>query len=88
MARIDPLAGSAPVAPHAADEELETDRLPREHPRWVKDAPAVSQRARALLAALRPIALRVLSFWDHHMRAIRIGDRELTIDSSGSYRLE
>jgi hypothetical protein len=83
---VEPAPVSAP-APFALlpDDELETPALPREHPRWVKDAIAVSLRARRLFAALRPPAIRVLSFWDHQTRAISVGGRALGIDSSGSY---
>ena len=67
------------------DDELETPVLPREHPRWVRDALAVSSRARRLFANLRPEAISVLGFWDHQTRAVLIGGRTLGVDSSGSY---
>ncbi|HKU68503.1 MAG TPA: hypothetical protein VJP85_12065 [Candidatus Baltobacteraceae bacterium] len=86
MARIEPLGGA--ILPLLPDDEFETPPLPREHPRWVKDAIAASQRARALIATLRPVAIRVLTFWDHHVRGIRIGGQELRIDISGSYRVD
>jgi len=88
MPRIDPLSGSFPVLPFVPDDELETPPLPREHPRWVKDALAVSQRARQLIARLPPVLVRVLTFWDHHVRGIVVGGRELSVDISGSYRLD
>ncbi len=88
MPRVDPLSGGNPATIRAPEEEFEAERLPREHPRWVKDALAVSQRARALASRARPIAIRVLSFWDHGLRGLRIGLRDLTVDSSGSYRLD
>lgn len=97
MARIDPDANPAmylPVSesrailPLLPEDELETPPLPREHPRWVKDALAVSQRARQLITRLKPVIIRVLTFWDHHVRGIAIGGRELTVDVSGSYRVE
>jgi hypothetical protein len=87
MARIE-LAGSAPVLALLPDDEFETPPLPREHPKWVRDALAVSQRARQLIARLRPVILQVLTFWDHHVRSIAIGGRDLRVDISGSYRLE
>ena len=34
------------VVPAVAEAELETALLPHDHPRWVKDSVAVSQRAR------------------------------------------
>jgi hypothetical protein len=85
MPRIEPFHAILPLVP---DDELETPPLPREHPKWVKDALAVSQRARALIARMRPIAARVLTFWDHHVRGIVIGGRRLSVDASGSYRME
>jgi hypothetical protein len=88
MPRIDPLSGSFPVLPFVPDDELETPPLPREHPKWVKDALAVSQRARQLIARLPPVLVRVLTFWDHHVRGIVVGGRELSVDISGSYRLD
>lgn len=87
MARIE-LAGSAPVLALLPDEEFETPPLPREHPKWVRDAVAVSQRARQLIARLRPVIVHVLTFWDHHTRSAVIGGRRLSIDISGSYRME
>ncbi len=98
MARIDPdtnpaiyqppIPASRSILPLIPEDELETPPLPREHPKWVKDASAVSQRARQLISRLKPIVMRVLTFWDHHARGISIGGRELTIDMSGSYRFE
>jgi hypothetical protein len=67
------------------DDELETPVLPREHPRWVRDALAISSRARRLFATLRPAAISVFGFWDHQTRAVTIGERTLGVDSSGSY---
>lgn len=88
MSRIDPLSGSAPVATRAGEEEYDVDLLPREHPAWVRDTLSVSQRARALFAQLRPIAIRVLTFWDHAVRSMRIGISKISVDASGSYRVE
>lgn len=80
-------AGSAAIAPLLPDDELETVPLPREHPKWVKDALLVSQRARQLLERVKPIAIRVMAFWDHAVRGIAIGNRRVTVDASGSYRI-
>lgn len=87
MARIE-LAGSAPVLALLPDDEFETPPLPREHPKWVRDALAVSQRARQVVARLRPVIIHVLTFWDHHVRSISIAGRELSVDIAGSYRME
>ncbi len=62
--------------------------LPRDHAPWARDAVTLSARARALIAALRPIAFAVLTFWDHAKRACTAGSRALRIDASGSYRIE
>ena len=97
MARVEPdanpaiyqpIAGSRAIFPLLPDDELETPPLPREHPKWVKDALAVSQRARALLGRIKPVVVRILTFWDHRVRSIPVGGRRLEVDVSGSYRLE
>jgi hypothetical protein len=79
---------SEAIVPVVAEAELETALLPRDQPRWVKDAIAVSQRARELIANLRPVAVRVLSFWDHRIRSIVVADRCVSVDASGCYRTE
>ena len=61
--------------------------LPQDHPAWQRDVLSISSRARALIAAIRPYAVKVLNFWDHRFRDIAIGARTLIIDPSGSYRL-
>lgn len=77
---------SEAIVPAVADDELETALLPREHPRWVRDAVAVSQRAREIIAKLKPVVVRILSFWDHRLRSIVVGDRRVHVDSAGCYR--
>lgn len=79
---------SEAVVPIVPEAELETALLPNDQPRWVKDAVAVSQRARELIAKLRPAAVHVLSFWDHRIRAIVVGGRRVAVDASGCYRIE
>jgi len=79
---------SEAVVPIVAQAELETPLLPRDQPRWVKDAVAVSQRARELVAKLKPAAVRVLGFWDHRIRAIVVGERCVRVDASGCYRAD
>jgi hypothetical protein len=79
---------SEAVVPVVAEAELETALLPNDQPRWVKDAVAVSQRARELIAKLRPAAVHVLSFWDHRIRAIVVGDCRVAVDASGCYRID
>lgn len=70
------------------DGELGGSLLPRDHPKWPADALTVSQRARETFARLRPIALRVLTFWDHRVRSITIGTTRLGIDAAGCYRID
>ena len=89
---VEPLAlagiAPSPGASHLGSIEADvTSSLPRDHPTWQRDVLAVSSRVRATLAALRPLAVRVLSFWDHVVRAVKIGSRSIEIDPSGSYRL-
>lgn len=70
------------------DVEIETPYLPHDHPAWVRDAVALSMRAREVLAKLKPVALKILTFWDHTVRSIVVGNRRLTVDPSGSYRID
>lgn len=86
-AQIGATASEA-VAPVLADGEFETPLSPHDRPRWVRDAVAVSQRAREIISRLRPVAVRVLSFWDHRMRAIVVGECCVRVDASGSYRID
>jgi hypothetical protein len=76
------------AVPPVGDSALETSLLPRDHPKWNADALTLSQRARELIARLRPVIVRVLTFWDHRIRSITIGKTRLGIDASGSYRAE
>ncbi len=79
---------SEAVVPAIAESDLETTGLPHDHPRWVRDAVAVSHRARELLGRLKPVVVAVASLWDHRLRCIVIGDRRVRIDPSGSYRAD
>ncbi len=73
----------------AADAALEdAPHLPSDHPAWARDMLSLSQRARSFLATLAPIAIRTLTYWDHRVRSIVLRAGTLTIDISGSYRLE
>lgn len=63
-------------------------RLPRDHPHHVADAISLGSRARALLARLRPLVVRIATFWDHRIRSCTIGVRRLSVDAAGSYHLE
>ena len=70
------------------DIEVETPLLPRDHPAWMRDSVAISTRAREWVARLKPIAIRVMTFWDHAVRSINVMGRTLSVDASGSYRLD
>ncbi|MGZ3505689.1 MAG: hypothetical protein ACXVAW_14175 [Vulcanimicrobiaceae bacterium] len=83
-----PVAPAPFVFPIVPDDELETPPLPREHPPWVKDALSVSQRMKAFIACLKPVVVRVLGFWDHAVRSVTVGGRRVSVDASGSYRIE
>ena len=82
------LGATAPVVSEIGEAEFEATSLPPDHPKWARDALTVSHRARDIVARLKPLAIRVLTFWDHRLRAIQIGTRRLHVDPSGSYRLE
>lgn len=62
-------------------------RLPRDHPHHVADTISLGSRARAVLERLRPLVIRIATFWDHRIRTCTIGARRLAIDAAGSYRL-
>lgn len=83
-----PADAAEPIVPAVADGELETTRLPPDHPDWVRDAIALSARARHLIARLRPVVVAVLSLWDHRFRSIIVGGRRVSVDPSGSYRAD
>jgi hypothetical protein len=76
-----------PLAAVAADERADVPALPRDLPAWARDAVAISARARDLVARLKPVVIRVLTFWDHRARTAVIGGRRMSIDPSGSYRV-
>ena len=79
-----------PLALTPAVTDVDTDlhaTLPRDHPAWQRDILSVSARARAVVAALRPVVVRVLTFWDHVVRSISVGGRRVEVDPSGCYRL-
>jgi hypothetical protein len=79
--------GAEPIVSAVAQPEMETT-LPRDHPKWVKDALSVSQRAKDLVTRLKPVVVRILTFWDHRVRSACIGGARVSIDPSGSYRVE
>jgi hypothetical protein len=80
---------AVPVAPVAADadERWGGHALPNDHPAWMKDTLSISNRARALLARIKPVAVRVVAFWEHRVRSIAVPGGRVSVDASGSYRL-
>ena len=82
------LGRTEPVVPAIGEADFDAPNLPHDHPQWVKDALSVSQRAREVIARLQPVVLRILTFWDHRVRSMSLGRERLSIDASGSYRLE
>ncbi|HEY5341845.1 MAG TPA: hypothetical protein VIK27_12520 [Candidatus Aquilonibacter sp.] len=93
--RPQPAASSRPapiesesVVPATPESAFDTSLLPRDHPPWSKDAVTISQRARELIARLRPAVVAVLTFWDHRVRGAFVSGNRISIDPSGSYRVE
>ncbi len=78
---------SEPVSQPQLDD-ADAGLLPRGHPKWIRDGVAISQRARELVTRLRPVAVRVVRFWDHRVRSSVIAGRRIHIDPSGSYQVE
>jgi hypothetical protein len=54
----------------------------------MKDTLSISQRARGLLAQMRPAIVKVIAYWEHRVRSVIIGERRVFVDASGSYRME
>jgi len=84
LAALPPIAAAQRNQPEIAPVQT----LPRDHPHWVRDTISISSRARALLDRIRPVVIRVFCFWDHALRTVSIGSRSLSVDPSGSYRVE
>ncbi len=79
---------SEPIVAAIGDDAFESSLQGRERPGLVRDAVAISQRARELLARLKPIAIGVFGFWDHYVRSIVVAGRCVCVDPSGSYRID
>lgn len=96
----DAAAGAADAAPQEfaatlpatavldPDDRYGGHALPSDHPAWMKDTLSISLRTRALLARLKPVVVKVIAYWEHRVRSIAIGTRHLSVDASGSYRLD
>ena len=87
QAQAAPIATEQAVTP-IGEGEAENSLLPRDHPKWARDAVTLSQRAREIIACLRPVVVKILTFWDHRVRSALIGGSRVSIDPSGSYRIE
>jgi hypothetical protein len=81
------IATEQAIAP-VGESEAENSLLPRDHPKWARDAVTLSQRAREVIARLRPVLVKILTFWDHRVRSAFVGGSRVSIDPSGSYRIE
>jgi hypothetical protein len=84
---LQPLSADNAV-PALGEGAFDGSLLPRDHPKWNKDTLTVSQRAREAIARLRPVIVNVLTFWDHRIRHAVVARCRITIDPSGSYRME
>lgn len=62
--------------------------LPSDHPKWLTDAISLSSRARALVVKLKPVVLHAIAAWEHRVRTIVVGGRNVRVDASGSYRMD
>jgi hypothetical protein len=84
------LARSAEAAPLSGEVgELESSGaivLPRDHPKWVRDRFTITAATKAWLGRIKPIVIRVFSFWDHRVHRLTTEDGTIEIDVSGSYR--
>jgi hypothetical protein len=77
-----------PIVPPVSESDADAGHLPQDHPQWVRDAVAISRAAREIVARLRPVFIAVMTMWDHRFRCIAIGGRRISVDVSGSYRME
>lgn len=77
------------IPPLAFDLDLEAGhRLPPDHPPWPRDLVSLSQRARAMLARIKPVVIEVIAAWQHRLRSIIVGGRRVAIDATGCYRVD
>ena len=79
---------AAPLVPPLDPEEFSRPVALRDQPPWVRDGLAVSQRARALIACLRPVVVAACASWEQALRAITVAGRVLRVDAAGCYRAD
>lgn len=86
------LAGSAEAAALSAEVgELDASGaivLPRDHPKWMRDRFTITAATKAWLGRIKPIVIRVFSFWDHRVHRLTTEDGTIEVDVSGSYRCD
>ncbi|MBV8600072.1 MAG: hypothetical protein JO359_00770 [Candidatus Eremiobacteraeota bacterium] len=81
------VAKTRPLA-YAELAESRQHKLPRDHPHHPADAIALGSRGRGLVRNLRPLPVRVMTSWDHRARTVNAGARRISVDGSGSYRID
>lgn len=86
-AGIAPPSGPAQIA-FDNDDRYGGPALPSDHPKWLKDAVSLSSRARALVVKLKPVVMHAIAAWEHRVRSVVVGGRTVTVDASGSYRID
>lgn len=83
---------SRPLRAEAAEGIAESEHLrggvvlPPGHPAWPRDLVSLTRRARALLATLPRLVVRVWSAWDHARREAIVNGYTVVIDGAGTYR--
>jgi hypothetical protein len=88
-ASLPPAIPAVATVAIAFDPELDPEaRLPSDHPAWARDVVSLSQRAREMFARLRPAVVRIYTAWEHRVRSILVGDRRVSVDLAGCYRLD
>ncbi len=81
-------AAEAQLVAFDPDDRYSGPSLPGDHPRWMRDTLSISQRARALLVKVKPVVIRVVTYWEHRVRSILVAGGTLSVDRSGSYRFD
>ncbi|HEY1728014.1 MAG TPA: hypothetical protein VGG22_06560 [Candidatus Baltobacteraceae bacterium] len=82
------VSGARPLALADLASEKQ-DRLPRDYPRQPGDTIALSTQAFRSQEdpSSNPLAPPA-GFWDHSTRSAPVGDRQIGVDASGSYKLD
>ncbi|MGA3037263.1 MAG: hypothetical protein ABSE64_07225 [Vulcanimicrobiaceae bacterium] len=64
------------------------DRLPRDYPRQPGDTISLSTQAGKSQSGASLPPEQPMSFWDHDTKSAPVGDRNIGLDASGSYKLD